>query len=706
MMQQGLLAQLLECGVDKDEAIALLPQIELCLTLPAVDAWQTLTRDLLQPHHPFSLHLLLYELTFAEWNSQQWDSQQGPPPAWFPTREQIEATHIAALMRQLNLRSYPELHAWSVQNRAAFWSLMIERLGIRFRQPYTELVNLSHGIESPDWLVDARMNIVESCFQAAENAPAILAQSEDQPLKRWSYKQLKCLANRIANGLVDLGMQSGDAVAIDLPMTAEAVAIYLGIIQAGGVVVSIADSFAAAEIATRLRIAKAKLIFTQDYIQRCGKLLPLYAKVIEAVAPPAIVLSRDSSKPTASIRLRSGDLPWNDFLSSNERFDPIPAQPAAHTNILFSSGTTGDPKAIPWSHTTPIKCATDAHLHHDIHPGDILAWSTNLGWMMGPWLIYASLINRATLAICDSAPITREYGQFIQNAGVTMLGVVPSLVSAWKASHCMHRLDWSTIRAFSSTGECSNPQDMLFLMALANYKPIIEYCGGTEIGGGYITSTLVQPCAPASFTTPALGLDFVILDPNHHPANKGEAFIIPPSIGLSTELLNQDHHRVYFEGVGVSSQEPGARSQNLNFEICSAAANSPPSPLRRHGDYIERFPNGYYRVCGRVDDTMNLGGIKVSSAEIEQVVSRVSGIQEAAAIAFSPPNGGPSQLIIYATLAPQSQQTQAELKAAMQTAIAHQLNPLFKIHDLVIIDALPRTASNKIMRRVLREGGG
>ncbi|MBF2048053.1 MAG: AMP-binding protein [Elainella sp. C42_A2020_010] len=734
-MHQGLLAQLLECGVDKDEAIALLPQIELCLTLPAVDAWQTLTRDLLQPHHPFSLHLLLYELTFAEWDSQ-WNSQQGPPPAWFPTREQIEATHIAALMRQLNLRSYPELHAWSVQNRAAFWSLMIERLGIRFRQPYTELVDLSHGIESPDWLVDARMNIVESCFQAAEDAPAILAQSENQPLNRWTYGGLKALANRVANGLIDLGMQSGDAVAIDLPMTAEAVAIYLGIIQAGGVVVSIADSFAAAEIATRLRIAKAKLIFTQDYIQRCGKLLPLYAKVIEAAALPAIVLSRDSSKPTASIRLRSGDLPWNDFLSSNERFDPIPAQPAAHTNILFSSGTTGDPKAIPWNHTTPIKCATDAHLHHDIHPGDILAWSTNLGWMMGPWLIYASLINRATLAIYDGAPTTREYGQFIQNAGVTMLGVVPSLVSAWKASHCMHGLDWSAIKAFSSTGECSNPQDMLFLMALANYKPIIEYCGGTEIGGGYITSTLVQPCAPASFTTPALGLDFVILDPNYHPANKGEAFIIPPSIGLSTELLNQDHYRVYFEGLGVRNQasqsvsrrEPGARlprasadgSQNLKFQMCSSAANSPPPPsfgeaheppsfpppLRRHGDYIERFPNGYYRVCGRVDDTMNLGGIKVSSAEIEQVVSRVSGIQEAAAIAFSPPNGGPSQLIIYATLSPQTQQTQTELKAAMQTAIAHQLNPLFKIHDLVILDALPRTASNKIMRRVLREGRG
>ena len=323
---------------------------------------------------------------------------------------------------------------------------------------------------------------------------------------------------------------------------------------------------------------------------------------------------------------------WADFLSDTDTFTAVPCHPDAHTNILFSSGTTGEPKAIPWTHTTPIKCAADAYLHHDIHANDVLAWHTNLGWMMGPWLIYASLINKATIALYDGVPTGRDFGVFVQNAKISMLGVVPTLVRAWKNTGCMHGLDWDAIRAFSSTGECSNPEEMLYLMSLAGYKPVIEYCGGTEIGGGYVTGTRVQPAAPSTFTTPALGLDFLLYDARGNPSDNGEVFIVPPSLGLSTSLLNADHNEVYF-------------------------AETPRPDLRRHGDALERLGKKFesepwlegfkYRIHGRVDDTMNLSGIKVSSAEIEEVLNGVDGIQETAAVAVSPEDGGPSQLVIY-----------------------------------------------------------
>ena len=139
-----------------------------------------------------------------------------------------------------------------------------------------------------------------------------------------------------------------------------------------------------------------------------------------------------------------------------------------------------------------------------------------------------------------------------------MLGVVPTLVRAWKNTGCMqgskhspsavNGLDWHAVRAFSSTGECSNPEEMLFLMALAGYKPVIEYCGGTEIGGGYITGTRVQPAAPSTFTTPALGLDLLLFGDDGKLSDNGEVFIVPPSLGLSTRLLNADHNQVYFAG--------------------------------------------------------------------------------------------------------------------------------------------------------------
>lgn len=672
MAKQLLLEEIIACGIEKNLATPMLQQINRCLSsLPDLECWQYLTQNLLKPEYPFALHELLYETTFSDRNTSQ-----RPPPAWLPTEAQIQTTNIAALMRDRKIDSYQKLHVWSTQNRTQFWDTMIQRLGIHFQQKYQEILDLSQGIESPQWLVDARFNIVESCFLAPEDAPAIIFGSENGSLSQLTYQELHTLTNRVANGLVNTGFCPGDAIAIVMPMTAESIAIYLGIIKAGCIVVSIADSFASTEIAMRLHLSKAKAIFTQGYILRAGKQLPLYRKIIEANAPTAIVLSVNSS---LSVPLRPGDRIWEDFLSSNDRFDAVAAHPSAYTNILFSSGTTGEPKAIPWTQTTPIKCAVDGHLHHDIHLGEVVAWHTNLGWMMGPWLIYASLINRGTMALYYGTPTERRFGEFIRDARVNLLGVVPSLVSAWKTTGCMQGLDWSAIKAFSSTGECSNPRDMLYLMSLAGYKPIIEYCGGTEIGGAYITGTLVQPAAPATFTTPTLGLDLVILDEDGHCADRGEAFIIPPSIGLSSELLNKNHHHVYF-------------------------ADTPPfaTPLRRHGDKLERLPNGYYRALGRVDDTMNLGGIKVSATEIEQVLNTVAGIIETVAIAVSPIEGGPSHLIIYAVVVP-FEETPETLKIALQAAIRQHLNPLFKIHDLVIIDALPRTASNKVMRRILRE---
>ena len=675
------LQQLIATGLEENAAADILLRVnQLKSALPAPACWTKITQKLLTPDLPFALHKLLHETIFADW-----DAAQGPPPAWFPSKDQIESTNIAHAMRALKLNSYEHLHDWSVKHRAEFWELMIQRLGIRFKRKFSRVVGLSDGVTSPDWLLDAQLNITESCFNAPDHAPAIVFQPEDGALSTVTYLELRSLTNRVANGLVRAGFCPGDAIAVNMPMTVESVAIYLGIVAAGCAVVSIADSFAPEEIAIRLQLGNAKAVFTQDYIVRAQKQLPIYAKIVSANAPKAIVLTGESKQPSCAIQLRDGDLTWGEFLCENSEFDAVSCQPADHANILFSSGTTGVPKAIPWTQTTPIKCAADGHLHQDIQSNDVVAWPTSIGWMMGPWLIFASLINRATIGLYYGVPTGRGFGEFVQHAGVKVLGVVPSIVRTWKNSGCMKGLDWTAIKAYSSTGECSNPEDMLFLMSLAGYRPVIEYCGGTEIGGGYITGTVVQPAAPSTFTTPTLGLDILILDEGGQPSDNGEVFLISPSIGLSTSLLNRGHHQVYFEG---TPKMPPGKGDIL---------------LRRHGDQIERLKGNYYRIHGRVDDTMNLGGIKVSSTEIEQTLNLEAGIRETAAIAVSPPGGGPSQLVIYAVLLENVDMEREPLKAALRMAIRQHLNPLFRIHDVVIVDDLPRTASNKVMRRILRD---
>jgi acetyl-CoA synthetase len=134
------------------------------------------------------------------------------------------------------------------------------------------------------------------------------------------------------------------------------------------------------------------------------------------------------------------------------------------TNVLFSSGTTGTPKAIPWTQLTPLKAAMDAHLHQDVHPEDVVCWPTNIGWMMGPWLVYASFLNRATMALYEEVPTGSGFTDFVRAAGVTVLGVVPSLVKSWRASESPEAGAWPQVRLFSSTGEASGAEDYLWLM--------------------------------------------------------------------------------------------------------------------------------------------------------------------------------------------------------------------------------------------------
>jgi acetyl-CoA synthetase len=638
---------------------------------PAEICWQLCTQRWLLPEVPFAVHLYLYDFVF-----EGWDERRGPRPAWIPSAEEAAATNLASFMRTWGFTSYRELHQHSITDRAAFWRRAIDRLGLPFRTPCETTLDLRGGPEHPRWLRGARFNLVEGCFLAPETATAIVSGGPDGKLTKLSYRQLATEVAAVASALRAAGFVPGDALAIDMPMTARAVAIYLGVVAAGMVVVSIADSLAAEEVATRLRLARAVGLFTAHDVLRAGKKLPLYHKVLAAQPPRAIVLD------AAGAALRPGDISFEDFLAGApaDILDPLPGDPDTITNILFSSGTTGEPKAIPWTQLAPIKSAVDGALHLDIRAGDVVAWPTNLGWMMGPWLIYAGLLNRATIALYDDAPTTRGFGEFVSQAKVNVLGLVPSIVKAWRSDDRMRGLDLSAIRCFGSTGEASNAIDYLYLMALAGYRPVIEYCGGTEIGGGYLTGTLVEPASPATFSTPALGSELLLLDQSGQVTDNGEVFLVPPTLGYSQTLLNRDHHQVYYAG-------------------------TPPGPggqlLRRHGDQMERLGGGYYRALGRVDDTMNLGGIKVSSAEIERVLDAVSGVSRTAAVAINPPGGGPSELVVYVVPADPASDG-GGLTTALQQALKTRLNPLFRIFDVVLVPSLPVTASNKIMRRELR----
>ena len=598
-------------------------------------------------------------------------------PSWYPEDDLVKNSNIYQMMLRNGFADYQEFWKWSVTEKAEFWAQTIENLPIILYKAYSEVLDVSKGSEYASWLQGSKLNIVDSCFQNDKDAIAVIYQTDSGDLIQVSQEQLEKYVNRIANSIIALGLTPGDSIAIDMSMTLEAVAIYLAGIKAGFPVVTIADSFSANEIETRLNITKPKILFTQDVIMRAGKKLPLYEKVLLASPPLTIVVPLDQIEAP----LRKNDQRFQDFLVDDDQFDSCYQDPETTITILFSSGTTGEPKAIPWTHSTPIKCASDAYYHHNLKKGDVVCWPTNLGWMMGPWLIFASLINRGTIALNSGAPMGDDFGSFVENAKVNMLGVVPSIVRHWKNTRLMEKYDWTSINCFSSTGEASNPDEMKYLMSLADNKPVIEYCGGTEIGGGYVTSTLIQPNIASTFSTQALGGEFVLLDDDGKVSNQGEMYLIPPIMGLSGSLLNRDHHDVYYKN------NPTHQGRTL----------------RKHGDELVQLSNGYYRAQGRADDAMNLGGIKVSSLQIEEVINQLEFVKESAAVAVSPPEGGPAQLVIYTVTIPSAYSSDERLSKARKI-IREKLNPLFKVDQLIEIDLLPRTASGKVMRRRLRDG--
>jgi len=609
--------------------------------------------------------------------------EDGPPPAWIPSREQAAGSQIGRLITNLGFSSYEDLHRWSLEDRAGFWSAVIEGLGIVFDRPPEATADFSGGVEEVRWLPGARMNITDSCFSADPHRPAvILAREQDETLQVTSYGELEALVNRAAGGFTGLGLPAGSAVALFMPMNLECVVAYLAVVRAGHRVVSIADSFSVSELARRVELSDVQLMVTQDGYLRGGKTVRLYDRVKEARAPKAVVVPME---PGGEVNLRQGDVHFDHLLAPEPDFVSVPADPYDVTNILFSSGTTGTPKMIPWTHLTPLKCGMDGRFHQDIGETDVVAWPTNIGWMMGPWLIYAALLNRAAIALYEGVASGVGFAGFVDRAEVTMLGVVPSLVRAWRSSGALEKADWTGIRLFSSTGEPSGTEDYLWLMSRAGYRaPVIEYLGGTEIGGGLISGTMVQPASPATFSTPALGTGLVLLDEEGNPAAEGEPgemFVVPPAIGLSQSLLNGDHHEVYFKD-------------------CPAGHGG--EVLRRHGDRMQRLHRGFFRAGGRADDTMNLGGIKVSSLELERIVDTHPLVLECAAVGVQPGGEGAEQLVLHLVPAEEGSPDLIQLKMELQQLIRERLNPLFRIYDLVQLDKLPRTASNKLMRRVLK----
>ncbi|MCZ2113262.1 MAG: AMP-binding protein [Anaerolineae bacterium] len=613
---------------------------------------------------------------------------------WRPTPDYIERSHLTRFMRLHNIASYDELQERSTSDIAWFTDAILKYLDIRFRVPYSQVVDLSDGIEWPRWCVGGRLNIVDNCVDKwaadpqARDRPAVVWEGEEGATRTLTYGDLAVEVNRCANALRSLGLGKGDAMGLFMPMTPEIVVALLAIVKIGGIILPLFSGYGAGAVATRLADAGAKALFTADGFFRRGAIVPLKPTADEAAANVAtvehlIVLRRAGNE----VEMQSGRDHWWHELVEPQPAEAEAADTAAEDRlmVIYTSGTTGRPKGAVHTHCGfPVKAAQDMAFGTDVHAGDNIYWITDMGWMMGPWLVFGATLLGATCFIYDGAPDYPDVDRLWSMAErhrLTHLGVSPTLIRALSpyGDEPVKRHDLSSVRFFASTGEPWNPDPWLWLFNVVGEgrRPIINYSGGTEISGGIVMGNPVLPLKPAAFAAPCPGIAADVVDADGHSVRGqvGELVIRAPWIGMTRGFWH-DRQR-YLDTYW--SRWPG---------------------VWVHGDWAAIDNDGMWYILGRSDDTIKIAGKRLGPAEVESVLVGHPSVREAAAIGVPDPVKG-SALVCFCVLAPGVSPSDA-LAAELRRLVADELGKPLQPKEIAFVSDLPKTRNAKVMRRVIR----
>jgi acetyl-CoA synthetase len=612
---------------------------------------------------------------------------------WRPTEEYLEGAHLTHFMRQHDLASFQDLIQRSGDDPAWFTEALLGYLDIRFRQPYTKVLDLSRGIAWPEWCLDGRMNIVDNCLDkrigtADESRVALIWEGEAEQTRSLTYGELALEVNRTANALRQLGLGKGDAIGLYMPMTPGVVIALLAIAKIGAVILPLFSGYGAGAVASRLQDAGAKALFTADGFFRRGALIPMKT-VADQAAERVETLEHMIVERRAGnhVPMQNGrDHWWNELVPPQS--DQAETEDTAAEDLLmiiYTSGTTGRPKGAVHTHCGfPVKSAQDMAFGTDVHPGDVIYWMTDMGWMMGPWLVFGALLLGATMFIYDGAPDhpgPDRIWAMVERHRITALGLSPTFARALMplGAGPARAHDLSSLRLFGSTGEPWNPDPWMWLFETIgeSKRPIINYSGGTEISGGIVMGNPILPLRPCAFSGPCPGIAADVFDEEGKPVRGrvGELVIKSPWIGMT---------RGFWKDPERYEQSYWARWPNVWV----------------HGDWAMVDELDMWYILGRSDDTIKVAGKRLGPAEVESVLVSHAAIVEAAAIGVPHEVKG-SEVVCFCVLASGAEASPAiekELRASVVAELGKPLAP----KAFIFVPDLPKTRNAKVMRRMIR----
>lgn len=614
-----------------------------------------------------------------------------PTAAWHPPADAWDTTRVGRFATEHGIRDLPTLVDRSIKDPEWFWDAVVGHLGIPFTTPYEQVLDRSAGIPWTTWFTGGRTNLADACCdrwaEASPDAEAVVWEGEEGTTRTWTYARLRAEADGLARLLAAREVGVGDTVGIFLPMLPETVAAVLAVAKLGAVFVPVFSGYGAEAVRVRLEDAGAVAMITADAVPRRGRPVPMLATALEAA-------DRVPSVATIVVVDRlGGEAPVDErvVLWPRPASAPFPtvAVDSEHTLFLaYTSGTTGRPKGVVHVHGGwTVKVAEEGAFQTDIGPGDRVFWLTDLGWIMGPWLLTAGLANGATVLLYDGAPDhpgpDRLWG-FVSAHQATHCGVSPTLVRALMAhgDHLPASHDLSHLRILASTGEPWNedPWRWYFEHIGGSRCPVINISGGTEVGACFLSPHPVQPISPMSLGGPSLGMAVDVFDDAGRPLRGavGELVCTQPWPGMTRGLRNDPQR--YLETYW--SRWPD---------------------VWVHGDWasieeVDGRPEWF--LHGRSDDTIKVAGKRLGPAEVESALVSHPAVVEAAAVGLPDELKG-EQLWGYAVLAADTVPSE-ELRAELVAVVVDQLGRSFRPAGIRFVRALPKTRSAKVVRRVVR----
>jgi acetyl-CoA synthetase len=610
------------------------------------------------------------------------EARRFPPPAGFTARAAIK-----------DAAAYEKLYRRSIDDPEGFWG-ETARAELSWSKPFSKV--LDWKVPYARWFADGELNLSANCLDRhlAARGDKVALEWEGEPgdERKLTYRELHREVCKFANVMRGLGVEAGDRVAIYMPMIPEAAIAMLACTRIGAPHTVVFGGFSAEALRDRINDCGAKLCITADGGWRRGKAVPLKANVDAALADtPSIEACVVARRTGAAVEMRAGrDHHWDELMKSASPECPPASLPAEHPLfILYTSGTTGKPKGIV--HTTGgylLGAHLTTKLVFDLREGDTFWCTADIGWVTGhSYVVYGPLSNGTTSVMYEGAPDHPEKDRFwsiIERRKVSVFYTAPTAIRAFVrwGDDLPKRHDLTSLRLLGSVGEPINPEAWIWYHEVigGGRCPIVDTWWQTETGAIMMTPLPgITATKPGSCVQPFLGVDPEVVKKDGTPCGPNEGgFLILKKPWPS--MLRGIHGNPERYEKGYWSEIPG-----VYFT----------------GDGSRRDEDGYFWVMGRVDDVLNVAGHRLGTAEIESAIVSCPGVAEAAVV--GPPHELKGQGIAAFVTLKTGVASTPEMKKQISDHVVKEIGALARPDEIRFTDALPKTRSGKIMRRLLKE---